>query len=130
MPGKRDTASGKGRRSESTPTEVRRSLDKGGGLPQLVRSLPSALEAERAARIFHAVSDPARLRILWALERAPLCPCLLREVEPMANSALSYHLSLLRRASLVTTTARSNYRVYRTTALAKRFLAFAKGAQP
>ncbi len=120
----------KGRRSESAPAEVRRSLERGGGMPRLVRSLPTVAEAEGAARIFDALSDPARLRLLWALERAPLCPCLLREVEPMANSALSYHLRVLKRAGLVIRTASSNYRIYETTALGRKVLALVRRAAP
>ncbi len=88
--------------------------------------MPNASEAQAVARVFDAVSDPARFRILCALERAPLCPCLLREIEPMASSALSYHLRLLRRAGLVATAARSSYRIYETTALGGDLLAFVR----
>ncbi len=95
-------------------------------MPEVERSVPNASAAHAVARVFDAVSDPARLRILCALERAPLCPCLLREIEPMASSALSYHLRLLRRAGLVATAARSSYRIYEATALGRDLLAFAR----
>jgi len=68
--------------------------------------------------------------MLWALDRAPLCPCLLREFEPMTNSALSYHLRLLRRAGLVATTVKSNYRIYRATARGRAMLSFLRRAVP
>lgn len=89
--------------------------------------MPNTSAAQAVARVFDAVSDPARLRILCALERTPLCPCLLREIEPMANSALSYHLRVLRHAGLVATAARSSYRIYEATALGRDLLAFAHG---
>lgn len=97
-----------------------------GGLQDIARSVPGAVEAKEIARVFDAVSDPARLRLLSALARAPLCPCLLREIEPMTNSALSYHLRVLKRGGLVATAARSSYRIYEATPLGRRLLAFAR----
>ncbi len=88
--------------------------------------MPSRAAADRIARIFDAVADPARLRILVALERSPLCPCLVQEVEPMKNAVLSYHLRILRRAGLVTMSARSNYRIYEATALGEMLIAVAR----
>lgn len=92
----------------------------------MARRAPAASAAQEVARVFDAVSDPGRLRILCALERGPLCPCLLRAIEPMTNSVLSYHLRVLRRAGLVGTAARSSYRIYEVTALGRRLLAFAR----
>lgn len=91
--------------------------------------MPSRAAAEHIARVFDAVADPARLRILVALVRTPLCPCLIQEVEPMKNSVLSYHLRILRRAGLVTMSASSNYRIYEASALAETLVSLARGLQ-
>ncbi len=48
----------------------------------------------------------------------------------MANSALSYHLRVLKRAGLVIRTASSNYRIYETTALGRKVLALVRRAAP
>lgn len=120
-----ETGRGPGARG-GIPQEVRRTLSASGGLPGLVRSLPGTLAAEEVARVFDAVSDPARLRLLSALAESPLCPCLLREIEPMTNSALSYHLRVLRRGGLVATATRSSYRIYEVTPLGRRLLSFAR----
>ena len=81
------------------------------------RAVPAPRTAAMIAETFAALSDPSRVRILGALEKAPLCPCLLQKIEPMKNAALSYHLRILRSAGLVATSASSHYRVY---ALTKR----------
>ncbi|RMH64810.1 MAG: ArsR family transcriptional regulator [Calditrichaeota bacterium] len=47
-------------------------------------------------KIFKALSDPNRLRILKMLEIRPLCVCEIREILGLANSTVSKHLSLLR----------------------------------
>jgi ArsR family transcriptional regulator, arsenate/arsenite/antimonite-responsive transcriptional repressor len=53
------------------------------------------------ARIFHALSDERRLRILEALRGGELCVCDLQDELGMAQSLLSFHLKALRDAGLV-----------------------------
>jgi len=53
-------------------------------------------------KIFKALSDANRLRILKMLEVRPLCVCEIREVLNLANSTVSKHLSVLREADLIT----------------------------
>lgn len=120
-------SSAKRRVSEPTiPPAIRLRLADSGDLRKVRKRIPSHSDAERIARIFDAVADPARLRILATLERAPLCPCLLRKVEPMKNPALSYHLRVLKGAGLVTTSAKSNYRFYQASELGERLLSVAR----
>jgi len=52
-------------------------------------------------KIFKALSDANRLRILKMLEVKPLCVCEITEVLQLANSTVSKHLSILRDAELV-----------------------------
>jgi ArsR family transcriptional regulator len=47
-------------------------------------------------KIFKALSDPQRIRILKMLEVRPLCVCEISEILKLANSTVSKHLSLLR----------------------------------
>jgi ArsR family transcriptional regulator len=53
------------------------------------------------SKIFKALSDTNRLRILKMLELRPLCVCEVREVLGLANSTVSKHLSVLRDADLI-----------------------------
>lgn len=52
-------------------------------------------------KIFKALSDGQRLRILKMLEIRPLCVCEITEVLQLASSTVSKHLSILREADLV-----------------------------
>ena len=47
-------------------------------------------------KIFKALSDTNRIRIIKMLEVRPLCVCEIREILDLANSTVSKHLSLLR----------------------------------
>ena len=52
-------------------------------------------------KVFKALSDSNRLRILKMLENRPLCVCEITEVLQLANSTVSKHLSILRDADLI-----------------------------
>ncbi len=52
-------------------------------------------------KMFKALSDSNRLRILKMLEVRPLCVCEIREILHLANSTVSKHLSILREANLI-----------------------------
>jgi ArsR family transcriptional regulator len=52
-------------------------------------------------KIFKALSDANRLRILKMLEIRPLCVCEITEVLQLATSTVSKHLSILRDADLI-----------------------------
>jgi ArsR family transcriptional regulator len=53
------------------------------------------------ARMFHALSDERRLRILASLRGGEQCVCDLQDELGMAQSLLSFHLKALRDAGLV-----------------------------
>jgi ArsR family transcriptional regulator len=56
----------------------------------------------RAARIFHALSDETRLKILERLRQGERCVCELTDALDAAQSRLSFHLKTLKDAGLVT----------------------------
>jgi len=53
-------------------------------------------------RLFKALSDPNRLRILKMLEQKPLCVCEITAALQLANSTVSKHLSILQDNGFVT----------------------------
>lgn len=53
------------------------------------------------SKIFKALSDPNRLRILKMLEVRPLCVCEVTEILDLATSTVSKHLAVLRDAGLI-----------------------------
>ena len=52
-------------------------------------------------KVFKALSDPNRIRILKMLEAGPLCVCEITEVLELAPSTVSKHLSLLRDVNFI-----------------------------
>jgi ArsR family transcriptional regulator len=52
-------------------------------------------------KIFKALSDANRLRIIKMLEIRPLCVCEITEVLQLATSTVSKHLSILRDSGLI-----------------------------
>lgn len=52
-------------------------------------------------KIFKALSDINRLRILKALQTKVLCVCEIRELIDLANSTVSQHLKILREAGFI-----------------------------
>jgi ArsR family transcriptional regulator len=53
------------------------------------------------SKIFKALSDPNRLRIIKMLQIRPLCVCEITEVLQLATSTVSKHLSILRDSELI-----------------------------
>jgi ArsR family transcriptional regulator len=55
-----------------------------------------------SVKIFRALSDRNRVRILKMLELRPLCVCEITSILELATSTVSKHLSILRDAGLLT----------------------------
>lgn len=53
------------------------------------------------SRIFKALGDGSRLKILWALEKGEMCVCDLAALLGISESAVSHQLRLLRTMRLV-----------------------------
>ena len=69
------------------------------------RARSSALgfrDIDLVTRIFKAIGDPTRLRILWALQLGELCVCDLAAFLEITESAVSHQLRTLRHLDLVT----------------------------
>jgi ArsR family transcriptional regulator len=65
-------------------------------------AVPAWTAFERHARLFHALSDARRLRIIDLLRGGERCVCDLQADLECAQSLLSFHLKALRDAGLVT----------------------------
>src|SRR5829696_8845319 len=78
-------------------------------------------DTDRAARLFHALSDSTRLSILQRLRFGERCVCDLTDALDAAQSRLSFHLKVLKDAGLVTDRKDGRWMYYtlRTDALAE-----------
>ncbi len=75
--------------------------------------LPSGAEVNASARIFAALGDSTRLKILSALAIEELCVCDLTVISGVSQSAVSHQLRLLRRLDLVAFRREGKRAVYR-----------------
>lgn len=80
-------------------------------------------EEERAAAVFRALGNPARVRIVSELARRSACVADLVEVLPLAQSTVSQHLKVLKEAGLVAGTIEGPNASYCLEAEAVRWLA-------
>ena len=73
-------------------------------------------DIQRAARLFHALSDEKRLRIVELLREGERCVCDLVEVMNAGQSLLSFHLKTLKAAGLVSDRKQGRWSYYRLNA--------------
>ncbi|WP_292727544.1 helix-turn-helix transcriptional regulator [Methanoculleus sp.] len=99
----------------SLPSDVEESLCRCGGIAGLVKLLPDDAALKRESALHRALADPFRLKILAMLFVQPLCVCVIKEVLSIADSKLSYHLSVLKKAGLIVGEAQGNWIIYRLT---------------
>jgi len=103
------------RRSRDVPAQVLRGVTCAGGYAAIESSLPDVRVLEARAKVHGVLSEGVRLRMLWALARSELCPCLLKELTGLSDSKLSYHLKVLTDAGLARVVKRKSWRVYSIT---------------
>jgi ArsR family transcriptional regulator, arsenate/arsenite/antimonite-responsive transcriptional repressor len=68
---------------------------------------------KQALRVFGALSDENRVRMLYALRRGELCVCQLIELLGLSPSTVSKHLSILRDAGLLDSRKEGRWVYYR-----------------
>lgn len=73
-------------------------------------------EYEKKARLFQALSDERRLRILELLRHGEKCTCTLTEEINMPQSSLSYHMKILSEAGIVSGREDGKWTHYRISA--------------
>jgi ArsR family transcriptional regulator len=66
-----------------------------------------------AVRIFKALADPTRLRIMLLLRRRELCVCELMFILEMEQSRVSHHMRVLRDAGIAEDVREGRWIIYR-----------------
>lgn len=72
----------------------------------------AAPDLQRTARLFHALSDETRLKILSRLRNGERCVCELMDAVDAAQSRLSFHLKALKDAGIVTDRREGRWNYY------------------
>ena len=67
---------------------------------------------ENSARLFQALSESSRLRLVKCLQVRPACVCELMQATGMSQTRVSRHLGVLREAGLVKDTRDAQWVIY------------------
>ncbi|MDD4126936.1 MAG: metalloregulator ArsR/SmtB family transcription factor, partial [Methanomicrobium sp.] len=70
---------------------------------------------KKQSLMHNACTDTVRLKILSLLKEGPLCVCAIKEVLGLADSKLSYHLNVLKKAGLISGSKKYRWIIYRLT---------------
>jgi len=97
------------------PEEIEASLSRCGGIRGLTARLPGDAGIEAECTVHRALADPLRMKTLSMLAIQPLCVCVIKDVLGIADSKLSYHLSVLKRAGLIRGEQQGNWIIYHLT---------------
>ncbi len=72
---------------------------------EILNSIKEQVDKEKSldnlARIYKALGDPTRLRIIYVLSKSSLCVCDIANLLDMTQSSISHHLRILRDLNLV-----------------------------
>ncbi len=111
-----------GEENVAVPDDLRQVIEDQGGTGALRAQLPDPERIRIDSRLFHTLSDPIRLSILFLLQSQPLCVSVIKEVLQVPDSKLSYHLSVLQSMRLIRGERQANWIVYHETALGLRIV--------
>jgi ArsR family transcriptional regulator len=101
--------------SKGIPDTIRKGLDKQGGMEGLLEQIPEQSLLLAGSRLCQALADPIRLKVMYALLSQPLCVCVIKEVVRIADSKLSYHLSILKEQDFIAGEQQGNWIIYTIT---------------
>lgn len=103
------------------PEAIRSDLDAVGGITGLCKRLPPKKRLAAMSATYHALSDPVRMTILHLLAVRPLCVCVIKECIGIADSKLSYHLTVMKKAGLIDGEQQGNWIIYRLTDMGRGY---------
>lgn len=104
------------------PEAIQKEIEACGGFDALTGRIPGQPALEEKARIHHALSDPLRLTILYLIRDQPLCVCVINRFMRLANSKLSYHLTILKESGLIEGENHGNWIIYSLTKTGRKYL--------
>ena len=101
--------------SKDLPDTIQKELDKQGGMEGLLERIPGQSELHASSRLHQALADPIRLTVMYSLLSQPLCVCVIKGVVQIADSKLSYHLSILKERDFIAGDQQGNWIIYSIT---------------
>lgn len=113
---------GPGEKDPEIPEQIQKELDEMGGFDALADRVPGQTELMDKSKIYHALSDPLRLTILYLIKDQPLCVCVINRFMRLSGSKLSYHLNILKESGLIEGETCGNWIIYSLTEEGRKYL--------
>jgi DNA-binding transcriptional ArsR family regulator len=104
------------------PEQIQKELNEMGGFDALAGRVPAKSEIKEKSRIYHALSDPLRLTILYLIKDQPLCVCVINRFTRLSGSKLSYHLNILKESNMIEGEYHGNWIIYSLTDTGREYL--------
>jgi ArsR family transcriptional regulator len=104
------------------PEQIQKELEEIGGFDALVERIPPQKTLDDKSKIYHALSDPLRLTILYLIRDQPLCVCVINRFMHLAGSKLSYHLNILKESDLINGEYSGNWIIYSLTEKGRKYV--------
>ena len=104
------------------PEQIQKELEALGGFEALAGRIPLTAELEAKSQVYHALSDPLRLTILYLIRDQPLCVCVINRFMRLAGSKLSYHLNILKESGLIEGEYHWNWIIYSLTDTGREYI--------
>jgi ArsR family transcriptional regulator len=101
--------------TKDLPDAIQDELNNHGGMEGLLARIPEASTLQVGSRLHQALADPIRLTVMYSLLSQPLCVCVIKEVVKIADSKLSYHLSILKEQDFISGEQQGNWIIYSIT---------------
>jgi ArsR family transcriptional regulator len=105
------------------PESVSRRVEELGGMEAIMSTIMGEEEILTLSRVFNAMADPIRVKLMLLLKASPLCVCLLKQALSLSDSKLSYHLSTLKSANLISAQREGKFLICNLTPLGEKALA-------
>lgn len=102
------------------PEEISCEIGPRGGIDGISKRLPAMKVLDAVALLHGILSDRVRLQLLLALREGGLCVCVLKKLSSCPDTRLSYHLSTLKRAGLVSSKRDRSFLRYSLTERGKK----------
>ena len=104
------------------PEQIQKELEEIGGFEALSDRVPNPQDLEAKSRVYHALSDPLRLTILYLIKDQPLCVCVINRFTRLSGSKLSYHLNILKEGGIIEGEYHGNWIIYSLTDTGREYL--------
>ena len=111
-----------GEKETGSPNESDRILTALEGFRHLQVRIPGEKDLETISGVYNALSDPLRLTIMYLIKDQPLCVCVIKEIIRIADSKLSYHLTVLKESGLINGEYHGNWNIYSLTDTGREYI--------